>query len=62
MALPKTRQSKSRSRSRYANWKLEPKNLTECPNCREYKENHKVCPACGYYDGKPVVVQDKKEK
>ncbi|MCH5160337.1 MAG: 50S ribosomal protein L32, partial [Clostridiales bacterium] len=29
--------------------------LVECPQCHELKVAHKVCDACGYYDGKQVV-------
>jgi large subunit ribosomal protein L32 len=30
-------------------------NLVECPQCHEMKMPHRICPACGYYDGKEVV-------
>ena len=56
MAVPKHKVSKSRSRSRFANWSIKKVNLVECPNCKELKRPHQVCPKCGYYDGKPVVV------
>ena len=58
MAVPKGKVSKKRTNSRFANWKLKPVNLVECPQCHEYKKSHAVCPKCGYYDGKPVVVQE----
>ena len=34
--------------------KLENKNLVECPHCHEMMMQHRVCPSCGYYDGKKV--------
>jgi len=32
--------------------------LSVCPNCRESKLPHRVCPSCGYYKGKPVIGVD----
>ncbi|MGO3143757.1 MAG: 50S ribosomal protein L32, partial [Lactiplantibacillus plantarum] len=26
-----------------------------CPNCGELRVSHRVCPSCGYYNGKQVV-------
>ena len=61
MAVPKCKVSKSRKRSRSANWKLTKPGMTECPHCHELKLNHRVCGNCGYYDGKQVVdMADKK--
>lgn len=60
MAVPKCKVSKQRRNKRFANWKLKPLNLVECPQCHNLKKPHVVCPQCGYYDGVPVVV--KKEK
>ena len=60
MAVPKRNVSKQRTNTRYAQWKLSAPNLIECPQCHELIEGHKVCPECGYYNGKQVVV--KKEK
>lgn len=31
-------------------------NLSVCSNCRKPRMPHKVCPYCGYYKGKPVLV------
>ena len=56
MAVPKSKISKQRGNTRFANWKLAPLNLSECPRCHELKKSHEVCPKCGYYDGKPVVT------
>lgn len=63
MALPKRKISKQRSNTRYANWKAEAPNLGECPQCHEPKLAHRVCKACGYYDGQKVIEVNKaKEK
>ena len=51
----KTSKSKSRSR-RASNMKLKQRlNLTECSNCHQKKQPHRVCPNCGFYDGRNVM-------
>lgn len=64
MAVPKCKVSKSKGRSRVANWKATAPTLVECPNCHEKKASHAVCPNCGYYDGekKMLVKADKTKK
>ena len=57
MAVPKSKQSKSRTNKRFANYKAQAPQLVECPHCHEQKEAHRVCNNCGYYDGKEVVAQ-----
>jgi large subunit ribosomal protein L32 len=32
--------------------------LSLCPKCHEPKLPHRVCPNCGYYDGKEVVSEE----
>ena len=49
MAQPKRRWSKARTGLKRSTWKLENKNLAECP--------HWVCSNCGYYNGKEVVAK-----
>lgn len=63
MAVPKSKVSKQRGNSRFAQWKLTAPNLTECPQCKTMILPHRVCPKCGYYNGRQVVVpkEDKKE-
>lgn len=59
MAVPKHKTSKMRARTRFANnSKIAAPNLVSCPQCHELKVSHKVCPKCGYYDGKPVVATE----
>lgn len=62
MALPKRKISKQRGNTRFANWKLTTPNLSECPQCRELKASHIVCPNCGYYNGKQVVEVKEEKK
>ncbi|MDY2842134.1 MAG: 50S ribosomal protein L32 [Candidatus Borkfalkiaceae bacterium] len=62
MAVQKSKTSKQRTNTRFANWKLSTPNLSECPQCHELKASHQVCKKCGYYDGKQVIDTAKKEK
>lgn len=61
MAVPKRKVSKQRGNTRFANWKLSAPTLVECPHCHELKQTHRVCPACGYYDGEQVVSTEEKK-
>ena len=60
MAVPKSKTSKQRTNTRYANFKATAPTLVECPHCHEMKLAHRVCDHCGYYNGRLVV--DKSEK
>ena len=61
MAQPKRRWSKARTGLKRSTWKLENKNLVECPQCHEKMMQHRGCPSCGYYNGKKVVSVDTAE-
>ncbi|HHX20010.1 MAG TPA: 50S ribosomal protein L32 [Clostridiaceae bacterium] len=58
MAVPKRKWSKKRSRTHRANWKLNPVNLSRCPQCNALRMPHIVCKSCGYYNGREVVSVD----
>ena len=63
MPLPKRKHSKARQdKRRSANSKMYAANLSVCPNCKKMRLPHRVCPHCGYYNGKPVVVVKAKEE
>lgn len=55
MAVPKRKISKSRTRSRKANWNLKAPQLGKCQNCGNRMPTHVVCPQCGHYMGRPLV-------
>ncbi len=67
MPLPKRKHSKARrDKRRGGNSKLYTTNASICPQCKKMKAAHRVCPHCGYYKGKPIVVvetvkEDKKK-
>ena len=58
MAQPKRRWSKQRTHTKRSTWKLENKTIATCKHCNEPIMPHRVCPNCGYYDGKEVVKQE----
>ncbi len=56
MIAPKKKVSKQRKHLRRSSvWKLDMPGMVKCPNCGEYVLSHRVCKACGYYDGKQVL-------
>ncbi len=62
MANPKKKKSKSRTRMRRSRfYKPDKINLIECPHCHELIVPHRVCPYCGYYKGKEVIVKEVEE-
>jgi large subunit ribosomal protein L32 len=62
MAVPKRRQSKSRSAIRRAQVMKQPvPHFVPCPRCAEPKLSHRVCGGCGYYRDR-LVVEVKEEE
>jgi large subunit ribosomal protein L32 len=57
MAVPKQRQSHSRTQKRRSQHKADQPGLRYCPRCHEPRLPHRVCPNCGTYAGREVVVQ-----
>ena len=56
MAVPKRKTSKARRDKRRNNlWKLETPTLVRCPDCGAYKRSHRICTACGKYNGRQVI-------
>ncbi|MBN2452757.1 MAG: 50S ribosomal protein L32 [Candidatus Omnitrophica bacterium] len=57
MPNPKRKHSKSRrDKRRSANSRMCAASLSICSNCKKAILPHRVCPFCGYYKGKPVVI------
>jgi large subunit ribosomal protein L32 len=51
-AVPKKKISRARRDRRRAHWlKLDKINLVSCPQCRQPKRPHAICPTCGTYRG-----------
>ncbi|PIQ88566.1 MAG: 50S ribosomal protein L32 [Candidatus Omnitrophica bacterium CG11_big_fil_rev_8_21_14_0_20_42_13] len=63
MPLPKRRFSKTRSRKKRTHKKIKATLLSVCPQCKQPKLSHRICPTCGYYKGRQVIeIKDKSEK
>ncbi|MCA9155396.1 MAG: 50S ribosomal protein L32 [Pirellulaceae bacterium] len=58
MAVPKRKQSNSRTGKRRSHDSLKPRQLTYCPKCSTAIPTHVVCPNCGEYMGRNVVKTD----
>ena len=58
MPLPKQRTSKRRRDMRRSHHRLDIPTLNPCPQCRQPRLSHRVCPNCGQYDGREVIVTE----
>ena len=56
MAVPKNKVSKQRrNKRRSSHWKLAMPGLVTCSQCGATKLPHRVCKACGSYNGRQVI-------
>ncbi len=61
MAVPKGKVSRQRrDKRRSSHWKLTAPNIVKCPNCGAFKMPHRVCKACGMYNGRQVIEVESK--
>ncbi len=58
MAVPKQKQSHSRTTKRRSQHKLKAPGYNACPTCHSPRLPHRVCLTCGSYKGREVVEQD----
>ena len=57
MAVPKGKVSKARrDKRRSSHWKLDAPVLVARPKCGALRMSHRMCPECGYYNGREVKV------
>jgi large subunit ribosomal protein L32 len=61
MAVPKQKQSHARTTQRRAQHKIEAPTYNACPHCHSPRLPHRVCPVCGNYKGREVIVPDRDE-
>ena len=63
MAVPKRKPSKSRIRMRKAAWagKIPQAATLACKECGAPRQAHRVCPSCGKYNGRQVVIKETQE-
>lgn len=60
--LPKHKWSRKRQGTRRATIKLTIPDLVTCPNCGGLKKAHQVCPSCGQYNNRQIIVKKEKKK
>ncbi|MCP4650750.1 MAG: 50S ribosomal protein L32 [PVC group bacterium] len=60
MAHPKRKHSTTRRDKKRTHQKLSAPAISVCPECKQPKTPHCICPHCGTYKGKKYV--EKKEK
>ncbi len=59
MAVPKRKLSKSRKRLRRGHHNAQGIAPQSCSRCSAPRLPHRICPSCGYYDGKKrLEVED----
>lgn len=56
MPNPTHRHSKTRGAKRRTHYKAVAPSTGTCSNCGETKMQHRVCPNCGYYNGRSIVT------
>lgn len=57
MAVPKRKVSQARrDKRRSNNSKMTLPTMVKCPKCGEYNLSHRVCRACGTYNGKEIIT------
>jgi len=56
MPGPKSRVTRSRRGMRRAHNFAVPKTVITCSNCNSVVKPHHVCPSCGYYKGREIVI------
>lgn len=61
-ALPKQRISRHRQGNRRRHIFLKSPELVICQTCREFHRAHHVCPNCGYYRGRQVIVIEERSR
>jgi large subunit ribosomal protein L32 len=61
-ALPKQRISRHRQGNRRQHHFISAVHLVECRNCHELKLPHHVCPNCGWYNGRQVIVIEERKR
>ena len=56
MAQPRSNHSRARRDKRRSHLALKSPNVIKCPDCAKPTQAHRVCPSCGSYKGRQVVM------
>ncbi len=62
MAVPKQKQSHARTTQRRSQHKVAAPTYNACPQCHSPRLPHRVCPVCGNYKGREVIVPDRDDQ
>jgi len=62
MAHPKRQHSHSRTRKKRTHMIVKVPTLSACPQCKNLKPCYAVCPFCGYYKGRKILIIKEKTK
>ena len=62
MAVPKRRTSHSKQGMRRSHHHKKPVQVQYCTHCNEPVLPHRVCPNCGFFQGRVVVVPEEETK
>ncbi len=62
MAVPRNRHSNARKNSKHAHSALKAKSISGCRACHAPKQPHRVCPSCGHYQGRDVLMLQRDEQ
>jgi large subunit ribosomal protein L32 len=60
MAVPKRRTSKSKKGHRRSHHFVTQKGVQYCARCNEPVLPHRVCPNCGFYQGREIINMEEK--
>jgi large subunit ribosomal protein L32 len=55
MAVPKRKTTRAGRDARRSQHHVEAPSRSLCSQCHQPKLPHRVCPECGYYDGKEII-------
>lgn len=58
MPVPKRKTSRTKRDTRRGGHENIAPAKSVCPQCHQPKLPHRVCPACGYYNGKEIIETD----
>jgi large subunit ribosomal protein L32 len=61
MAVPKRRTSHARQGKRRSHLHIKPLQIQYCPHCNEPVLPHRICPNCGFYQGREAVAPEEEK-